>query len=49
MAPITDRIALSTKARLFRGFGDPSRLSLLEALLDGPKNVGEIVRATGLT
>ena len=49
MSPISDRMALSTKARLFRGFGDPSRLSILEALLDGPKNVSEIVQVTGLT
>ena len=46
---IPDRIALSTKARLFRGFGDPSRLSILEALLDGPKKVNEIVLETGLS
>lgn len=42
-------LAVSTKAKLFRGFGDASRLSILEFLLDGPKNVGEIVNATGLT
>jgi ArsR family transcriptional regulator, cadmium/lead-responsive transcriptional repressor len=45
----TERIALNTKAKLFRGFGDPSRLSILETLLDGPRKVGEIVLATGLT
>ncbi len=45
----TDRVALSTKAKLFRGLGDPSRLSILEGLLDGPKKVTEIVQATGLS
>jgi DNA-binding transcriptional ArsR family regulator len=37
------------KAKLFRGFSDPSRLSILEALRNGPLTVGEIVEATGLT
>jgi DNA-binding transcriptional ArsR family regulator len=36
------------KAKLFRGFSDPSRLSILEALRDGPLTVGEIVAETGL-
>ena len=35
MLTVSDRVALSTKAKLFRGFGDPSRLSILETLLDG--------------
>jgi DNA-binding transcriptional ArsR family regulator len=37
------------KAKLFRGLADPSRLSILEALRDGPKNVSAVVRITGLT
>jgi len=37
------------KAKLFRGFGDPSRLSILEALKNGPLTVGEIARITGLS
>lgn len=37
------------RSKLFRGFGDPSRLSVLECLLDGPKCVSEIVAATGLS
>lgn len=45
----TEKIGLSTKAKLFRGFGDPSRLAILEVLADGPKKVSEIVRATGLS
>ncbi len=41
--------AVELQARLFRGFSDPSRLSILEVLRDGPLTVGEVVHATGLT
>jgi len=37
------------KAKLFRGFSDVSRLSVLEALRDGPRCVTEVVAATGLS
>ncbi|MGE3424773.1 MAG: ArsR/SmtB family transcription factor, partial [Dehalococcoidia bacterium] len=37
------------KAKLFRGLGDRSRLSILESLADGTKNVSELVEETGLT
>ncbi|GMR09838.1 MAG: metalloregulator ArsR/SmtB family transcription factor [Anaerolineae bacterium] len=48
--PMTiDKKRLALKAKLFRGFGDPSRLSILEALLGGPMAVSEIVEATGLS
>jgi DNA-binding transcriptional ArsR family regulator len=40
---------LQLKAKLFRGFADPSRLSILEALRDGPRTVTEIVDMTGLS
>ena len=40
--------AIQVKAKLFRGLADPSRLSLLEALRDGPKNVSALVELTGL-
>ncbi|MCL5958649.1 MAG: metalloregulator ArsR/SmtB family transcription factor [Chloroflexi bacterium] len=40
--------ATRLKAKLFRGFSDPSRLSILEALRDSPLTAGEIVVATGL-
>ena len=49
MIPATTADRLLTKAKLFRGFADPSRLSILEALREGPLSVGEIVGATGLT
>ena len=41
--------SLALKAKLFRGFGDPSRLGILDALRNGPLNVNKIVEATGLS
>lgn len=37
------------KAKLFRGLADPTRLSILESLRSGPRCVGDIAGATGLT
>lgn len=37
------------RAKLFHGLAEPSRLSILYALAEGPLNVSEIARATGLT
>jgi DNA-binding transcriptional ArsR family regulator len=37
------------KAKLFRGFSDPSRLSILNTLRSGPLTVSEIVHQTGLS
>ena len=36
-------------AKLFRGFGDASRLKVLTVLRDGPQSVGDIVARTGLS
>ncbi|RIK38829.1 MAG: transcriptional regulator [Chloroflexi bacterium] len=41
--------AVEFQAKLFRGFADPSRLSILEALRAGPLTVSEIVITTGLS
>jgi DNA-binding transcriptional ArsR family regulator len=41
--------AIELRAKLFRGFSDSSRLSILESLRDGALTVSEIVQATGLT
>lgn len=41
--------SIELQAKLYRGFSDPSRLSILEALRSGPLTVGEIVVATGLS
>ena len=35
------------QAKLFRGFADPTRLAILNALRDGPLCVGDIVEVTG--
>jgi DNA-binding transcriptional ArsR family regulator len=40
---------LNGKARFFRGFSDPSRLKILEALRAGELTVGAIVEQTGLS
>jgi DNA-binding transcriptional ArsR family regulator len=37
------------KATLFRGFADPSRLRIVEALRPGERTVTELCEATGLT
>ncbi len=48
--PITiQKQAVSLKAKLFRGFADPSRLSILETLRTGAMTVSEIVNSTGLS
>jgi DNA-binding transcriptional ArsR family regulator len=41
--------ATSLKAKLFRGFADPSRLRILEALRGGSSTVSALVEATGLS
>lgn len=40
---------LELKAKLFNGFADPSRLSILQTMIGGPRSVGEIVAETGLS
>lgn len=47
--PTQTRHATAIKARLFRGFSDTSRLSIVEALREGPLTVGAIVEKTGLS
>lgn len=44
-----DKTSLALKAKLFRGFSDPSRLSILEALRQEPRTVSEIVETTNLS
>ena len=44
-----ENTGLAVKAKLFRGFGDPSRLGILDVLRQGPLTVSEIVEATGLS
>ncbi len=40
--------ATAIKAKLFRGFSDPTRLAILETLRDNTRTVREIVEVTGL-
>ena len=42
-------LSLTLRAKLFRGFADPSRLAILEALRGGERTVSELVTATGLS
>ncbi|WP_137390350.1 ArsR/SmtB family transcription factor [Rhodoligotrophos defluvii] len=44
-----DPRSVELRAKLFRGLGDLSRLSILDALRAGPLSVGEIVAMTGLS
>ena len=41
--------SIEIQAKLFRGFSDPSRLSILDILRGGALTVSEIVETTGLT
>ena len=41
--------SIELQAKLFRGFADPSRLAILEALREGERTVSDLVQTTGLT
>ena len=49
MLLIAEKAGLAVKAKLFRGLGDPSRLSILDALRGGPLTVSAIIETTGLS
>ena len=49
MLMTTQTQGTALKAKLFRGFSDPSRLSILDTLRAGPLTVTEIVEVTGLS
>ena len=38
---------MALAARLFRGFGDPTRVGILVALLDGERRVSDLVEQVG--
>src|SRR4030067_2130245 len=44
-----EKAGLVVKAKLFGGLGDPSRLSILDALGGGPLTVSSIIETTGLS
>ncbi|MEW6284729.1 MAG: metalloregulator ArsR/SmtB family transcription factor [Chloroflexota bacterium] len=41
--------SIDLQAKLFRGFADPSRLSILLALHEGERTVSDLVETTGFT
>lgn len=41
--------SIELQAKLFRGFADPSRLAILEALREGERTVSDLVVTTGHT
>ncbi len=41
--------SIELQAKLFRGFADPSRLSILQALREGERTVSDLVQTTGFT
>ena len=48
-AMVRTRELLQIKSKLYRGLSDSSRLSILEALRDGPRTVSQIVKEVGLS
>lgn len=49
MLTITNAEGVQLQAKLFRGFGDPARLNILQVLRNGPMTVTEIVASTGMS
>ncbi|NUQ83710.1 MAG: winged helix-turn-helix transcriptional regulator [Anaerolineales bacterium] len=49
MLIISTTSSINLQAKLFRGFADPSRLSILEALRESECTVSDLVQTTGLT
>ncbi len=49
MLNVTNSEGVHLQAKLFRGFADPARLSILQVLQGGTKTVTEIVAATGMS
>ena len=49
MIGVSSRGAVAPRTKLFRGLGEPSRLSILAALVEGPRSVSEITEFTGLS
>lgn len=46
--PQAEYAQLELSAKFFRGLGDPTRLKILELLLEGEKNVSELVKVLGV-
>ena len=48
LVPEREFALLELSAKFFRGLGDPTRLKILEILLDGEKSVSDLVRLLGI-
>ena len=49
MIGVSNTESTARRTTLFRGLGEPSRLSILEALVEGPRSVSEISEFAGLS
>jgi DNA-binding transcriptional ArsR family regulator len=47
--PATNTDSVQLQSKLFRGFGDPARLGILQVLRSGPMTVTEIVSAVHMS
>jgi DNA-binding transcriptional ArsR family regulator len=47
--PVIDENTATQVASLFEALGDPTRVRILAALIDGEANVGDLVKKIGLT
>ena len=43
-----EQAGLDARVRFFKGFTNPGRLKIIEALRDGEKSVGDLVESTGI-
>ena len=48
-SPVIDEDIATRVASLFEALGDPTRVRILAALIDGEANVGDLVKKIGLT
>src|SRR5574337_1549609 len=48
LIPRQEFALLELSAKFFRGLGDPTRLKILEILLEGEKSVSDLVRRLGI-
>ncbi len=48
LVPQQEFAFLELSAKFFRGLGDPTRLKILEVLLDGEESVSDLVRRLGI-
>ena len=49
MQIVANAESVQLQSKMFRGFGDPARLNILQVLRNGPITVTEIVASTGMS